>query len=58
MEIAAAGDLDFKDVQTMLAGFDVTVFRRIHILGSFSRLNDRGVGRNTWLIGAGYKWGE
>jgi len=58
MEIAAAGDLDFEDVETFMAGFDGTVFRNIHILGSFTRLNDRGLGRNTWLIGVGYKWGE
>ncbi|MCX6566672.1 MAG: YaiO family outer membrane beta-barrel protein [Candidatus Aminicenantes bacterium] len=58
MEIAAAGDLDFKDVKIIMAGFDWTLFRNLHLLASYCRLNDRGLGRNTFVIGAGYKWGE
>ena len=57
IEIAATGDLDYQDVQTAMAGLNVTVFRRMHLIVSFSRLNDRGVGRNTLSIGAGYMWG-
>lgn len=57
IEIAATGDLDYQDVRTMMIGLNVTVFRRMHLLASFSRLNDRGVGRNTFSIGAGYLWG-
>jgi len=57
IEIAATGDLDYQDVKTMMVGLNVTVFRRMHLTASYSRLNDQGVGRNTFSIGAGYMWG-
>jgi YaiO family outer membrane protein len=58
MEIAATGDLDYRDVNTMMVGLNVTVFGRLHLVGSYNRLNDRVVGRNTFSIGAGYTWGR
>ncbi len=58
MEITAAGDLYFKNVETAMVGISFTLFGRLHLAGSFSRLNDRNVGRNTWSIGVGYMWGE
>ena len=58
IDISAAGDLFFKEARTLMAGFDWTLFRNLHLLASYSRLNDRGLVRNTFVIGAGYKWGE
>jgi YaiO family outer membrane protein len=55
-EIRAAGDLLFRQARTYLAGCDWTLFRHVHVQFSYTRLNDRGLGRNTFLLGAGLKW--
>lgn len=58
VEIVSTEELNLQDVRTMLAGIDVTVFRNLHVLGSYARLTDRGVTRNTLTVGLGYKWGK
>jgi len=55
-EIRAAGDLLFRQARTYIAGCDWTLFGHVHILASYTRLDDQGLGRNTFLFGAGLKW--